>query len=316
MKSLPLNNTYPVRQIPALVIGYNQPDAFLSRINELSQQYTPIYLFVDGYSGYDSAVSSENSKVQEIAIQSMALGKVHQIEISSNSLGQAVSIPRAIEWFLREVNFGLIVEDDCQIHEDLYDFLFENKSLLLDSKSKVSAICGSNIADKRKMPIFEHSIESSFFETWGWATTLDKWLSCYNPKIGCNEIIQSIQFFNNLTFSQKFLFKRAMVKQFRVISSGVQKTWAFWFFWGSVVSGQKCLYPIKNLVLHHSSMSAVHVQKTPKWYEKVRFDGLPSMLDHSLINNSIYFDRYTVVNMYGATAKRALRGAIFRLRKK
>lgn len=88
-----------------------------------------------------------------------------------------LSVAYGIEWFFKNVSFGIILEDDCLPSKNFFRFClyFQN---ILDKDPHVFAISGTNfISNKfnyfRKQNLY---YKSKYLHVWGWATSKDKWV--------------------------------------------------------------------------------------------------------------------------------------------
>jgi hypothetical protein len=283
-----------MERIPCLLIGYRNNQFIQDRIQELNlQHFFPIYVFLDGaLKGPDIDFAQ---KCQDSAQNLLDKGEIHFLKIATSNLGQGVAIPQAINWFFQHEEFGLILEDDCQISTNLISFLRKYRSVLEDPEENIAALCASNIFTSA---ISKSDFLSYFFESWGWATSRDKWKKFYQNDISeldWEQITQKLDFLN--FFSHRKLTTQWKDETIR-ISLGLQNTWALRFTLSILEKGGFCLFPSRNLVLHTASIDSVHVQSTPRWYRKIRLNEYEASNAAILIN--VKHMRLTADLMYGA----------------
>ena len=281
--------------IPALVIGYLNPDFLRKRILELlNSGFGPIYVFIDGCDVGEKVL--QNRKCVDVAEEFVRSNLVIDIHSPQSNLGQGKGIPYAINWFFSHQNFGLILEDDCQISPSLHSYIDDNSWRVLDPESEIAVLCASNI-----FPV--HRAESVFlsplFESWGWATSSQKWSKYYCQHIEMIDVNEAV---SKLHFVPKILRRRLARSwsiESRRIASGAQNTWALRFTLGILAKNGKCVFPRENQILHISHESAIHVTETPNWYKDLALGEYQISGIRNPVSLSRRHVRLTLRHMYG-----------------
>lgn len=154
---------------PILLIGFNRPDLIEKVFNQIKLvKPRKLYLAVDG----------ERNKIEEI--------KVNQVKniiklvdwncevktlFADKNYGCKLGPVRAMNWFFRNEEMGIILEDDVLADESFFYYCDE---LLEKYKNddRIGIISGDNytkISDKNSY------LFSKYSQTWGWATWRRVW---------------------------------------------------------------------------------------------------------------------------------------------
>jgi hypothetical protein len=300
--------------LAVLLIGFNKPTFLRDRVNELNQSgFSPIYVYLDGIQGSKSAFKSNVLETQRVAQSLFVEKEIDHLHIEQHNYGQGTAIPKAIDWFLSEVGEGLILEDDCQISASLHDFLLKFQAFF-NSRPEISAICGSNIYGNHKSEL-QSATFSRMFESWGWYTSLSKWNRFYSQDMTIPKILDYKKVLSGHSLWRVLLLSWILNRQIARVNSNIQRTWAIRFFYGTLFESAGCIFPSENLILHHFDQSSQHVKSLPDWYGGVelkssvreQFSPLQAVVDTK-------FEKYTMINMYGASFPRILRGLIHSLK--
>jgi len=156
--------------LPVLLIAFNRPLKFKRLIMGLKLvKPKKIYVFVDGAKTDKDKILCKKTKnlVKEINWNCLIIKKY---EKANNGVG--VGPYKAISWFFKNEEMGLILEDDCVPKKDFFSFC---KNMLLKYKynNDVGIICGTNF-------VLNNNISTSYYFSkfptiWGWATWRKNW---------------------------------------------------------------------------------------------------------------------------------------------
>jgi hypothetical protein len=276
-------------------MGYLNSEFLRLRITELvNSGFEPIYVFIDGCDIVEKI--PQNKECLAIAEEFKREELVVDILSPQSNLGQGKGIPKAINWFFSHQNFGLILEDDCQISPSLHSFISENSWRLLDPDNDIAALCASNIFPMKRV---ENIFLSPFFESWGWATSSFKWSKFYCENLDLINVEEAV---SNLDYISKIMRRRLATHwsiESKRITSGAQDTWALRFTLGILDKNGSCILPSENQVLHVSHKDAIHVSQTPNWYKKLTLGEYRSSQVESSPLISKSHARKTLRHMYG-----------------
>jgi hypothetical protein len=303
-------------EFPVLLIGFNNLENLKARIHELNLlPKADIYMFLDGPP--ENSLESDLLKINECLVygeELLALGVLKSMWSPDSNLGQRIGIPAAINWFFESENFGLILEDDCEIGGGVFNFINYFKSVIEDPENNYAALCASNIlegVDQSRDDVTYFA--SPFFESWGWATTREKFRRYYLQDLTDVSVLKIVRKNFQFSFLQAQILSRVLDAERLKIVSRDQKTWALGFFLGILKNQALCIYPGSNLVLHHARKDSVHVIKTPKWYKSVKLQPWNPPLKHLKLERFSKFDCYTADKMYGANLHRVFYGVVNRM---
>lgn len=158
---------------PILFIAYNRPETtrlVFSRIAEAKPK--KIFISLDGPKLNDSQDRNNCLAVREI-VNNITWPCDVQKRFLSENLGCKAAVSSAIDWFFKQNEQGIIIEDDVLPDPAFFQFCGE----LLDyykNDLRVMQISGY------KSPMIQASTEDSFFfsrfgSIWGWATWRRAW---------------------------------------------------------------------------------------------------------------------------------------------
>jgi hypothetical protein len=297
--------------IPVLILGFKQPEELLSRIEDaVTSGVSEIYIAIDGYSGDNNLDQLSNLACIKIAKEMLSLGTATDVLINDRNFGQGVAIPKAIEWFLRKVNFGAIIEDDCHFTSSFINYVTKVREQF-EKSSNVAAICGTNIWPVELMQDFQNElILTPFFECWGWATSFQSWQRNFLVSVNEFDSKSLLSHVTGLSLIQRLILWRTFRTQIQAINNGTMTTWALRFTLGVIKNRQYCIFPNENLILHSANPRAAHVRSTPSWYRSVMISNsylVPDFIENG--NLSIdRLNRYEARHMYGSSITRILKG--------
>lgn len=158
--------------VPCLVIGFARKEGVLRTVDALCRAGTKeIYLALDGPK--TPVQSCLQDEIIEAVEAKAKLGKVQfHLLTREKNLGVAASIITSIDWFFKNVDHGLILEDDLYFNEQFIRFA---ASALNEYQAdrEIWIISGNNFnLDK----VSNEDIGWCTYPLiWGWATWKDRW---------------------------------------------------------------------------------------------------------------------------------------------
>ena len=159
---------------PVLICAYSRENEFCNVLSSvISFGSSRIYINLDGTDNPLIAKSQDTM----VSFIKFCRARFPNLEIfvrqSRVNLGAAVSVISSVDWFFSEEQFGLILEDDLEFDNSLFNFVSWGGSQF-EQDPDIWMISGSNF--------FSSSGElrgkihfPSYPVTWGWATWRDKW---------------------------------------------------------------------------------------------------------------------------------------------
>lgn len=228
---------------PILIIAFNRP-TLTKRVFETIKKIKPkkLYVVIDGPRSNVINDIKNIRKVNEIFSKIDWDCNLSLISRKKN-LGCKYSVSSAIDWFFKNEENGIILEDDCLPHTDFFKYC-EELLKLYKNNQKIFMITGDNFQDGIKRGEFSYYF-SKLTHVWGWATWRRAWKHydvemSYWPKLKASKKYKKI--FNN------FWAKRHFTSIFDQVYRGNIDTWDYQ--WTACVWHNDALSvtPITNLV--------------------------------------------------------------------
>jgi hypothetical protein len=154
---------------PCLIITYMRPENCVRLIESLHNQGCKrIYIAID--SGKTKEIKSKQSNYNSLKDRYQYKFDKFEIWQRHKNLGVAVSVITAIDWFFKNEDSGVILEDDLEISGNFLKFM-SNGLEKLSQHSNIFAISGSNFFPDEKGINFL----TNYFIGWGWGTWKNRW---------------------------------------------------------------------------------------------------------------------------------------------
>lgn len=215
---------------PVLLIYFNRPNVLLEGLRAL-KKIKPEHVFL----AHDGARKNLNDldlieKCEAILVNEIDWGCQIERYSSDTNNGCDQFVPMAINWFFSKVEAGIILEDDCIISDDFYEF----STYLLEkfkNNDRIMNISASNFHEQ-KWGDGDYYF-SQYPANWAWATWRRAWQH-YDPKMQKLDIfIGSDGLFNRMKLEREE--RRYWLKFFRGLQKGKYTFWdAKWLYaiWG------------------------------------------------------------------------------------
>lgn len=155
--------------IPILVVGFNRPDLLKGVLGKLRELHaTNVYVSLDGPRNPVEAQKCDSS----FAVAQDFLTSFHlKIAFRNYNLGCNLGVVSALDWFFSEVDFGIVIEDDCFPEQGMFSFFqeFRNKENYYNSL-RTYFVTGHN-------PLVKSPDDqiSKYFFVGAWATWSKSW---------------------------------------------------------------------------------------------------------------------------------------------
>lgn len=162
-----------MNKLPILFLVFNRKDIALESLKSI-RNYKPsqLYIAADGPRKNKPNEEKVCDEVRQAIINSIDWKcEIHTLFRTEN-LGCAKAVNGAITWFFENVEYGIIIEDDCVLHPDFYK-LCDIYLPLYSQEEKVMLIAAQNVT-----PDLNRADELVFTNVayiWGWATWRRAW---------------------------------------------------------------------------------------------------------------------------------------------
>jgi hypothetical protein len=156
-----------------LFIVFNRPEK-TSRVFDAIRKARPsrLYVAADGPRSNKEGEAEKVEKVRQICNQVDWDCQVHRLYRDQN-LGCKIAVSSAIDWFFRQEEQGIILEDDCLPHPDFFRYCSEALGRYKDDP-RIFSITGTNIQDGYRRGDASYYF-SKYAHVWGWATWRRAW---------------------------------------------------------------------------------------------------------------------------------------------
>lgn len=209
----------------------------------------------------------------------------------NKNLGCRKGVSEAIDWFFKNEEMGIILEDDTLPCQDFFKFC-EEMLEYYKHNPKIGAICGFN-PFQNDIQIDDSFLFSKYHICWGWATWRRVWEG-YDVDIKDWEKIKKSFLFNET-------FDRWVVRQFWkalydfIYYTNQHKGWAAQFSYLLYKNKMLSVVSSRNLIqnIGYNQKCSVHcTNDIPNYIEKAHINKLvfPLKFNEAMINNKM-FDR-------------------------
>jgi hypothetical protein len=213
-------------ETPVLFLIYNRPEKtqrVFDRLKEIKPKY--LYVSADGPKINSKDDFDNCIKTREI-INRVDWNCELQTNFNQENLGCKIGVSSGINWFFKNVDEGIILEDDCIPDPSFFSFC----SLLLEKyrdNNKVMHIGGVNFQDGEKRGIGSYYF-SLYNHVWGWATWKKAW-NLYDVDIKNYPAFIKSDIFKSLIPLKKE--QKYWIKYFSQVYNHQKDTWDYqWTF--------------------------------------------------------------------------------------
>lgn len=180
-------------ELSVLIIGYRRSVNIELLIRScINNNVKKIYIALDNVidKSKDSQAFQDHLDCRKIIDTAMQNNPgLIEFAIQERNVGCAVGVLSACNWFFSEVNYGIVLEDDCIPSSDFFKFVvdqFHN----LEANANAWLICGTQLVT------YDQNLQGAYLSryalTWGWATSSTKWVEMYGAVIAKNNTPRSL----------------------------------------------------------------------------------------------------------------------------
>jgi len=233
---------YPLTT-PVLFLIFNRPDKTQKVFNAI-RQAKPKQLFIatDGPRPDREGEIEKCQKARQIATSVDWDCEVKTLFRDKN-LGCKIAVSSAIDWFFKNVEEGIILEDDCLPSQSFFWFCQELLKYYRND-TRIVQISGNNFQFGRKKREGSYYF-SKYAYLWGWATWRRAW-RYYDVDMKSFEKFKIENQINNI-FRIKQQQKYWM-KNFQLAYDGKIDTWDYQWVYTCLINNGLCIMPNINLV--------------------------------------------------------------------
>ena len=242
--------------VPILLLSFNRP-LLVTKQLKLLKELNPksLYLFSDGPRKH---VLSDHAKVnacRKIFQEEISWECDKQFKFEKNNQGCGPGVSEAISWFFKNVNEGIIIEDDCLISKSFFTFA-ESMLEIYRNDFNVAGITADYKLGSSNTNYYGFI---PYPLIWGWATWRRSWQD-YSLNLNNFDKKNIPEIYNNMPKNQK----KYWIKNFEKISSEkIPHTWDYQFSFLVMSKNQKFIHPHTNLVSNLGFSSDATHTKNP-----------------------------------------------------
>lgn len=289
-------------KVPILFLIYNRPETTREVFNAITQ-YRPLELFIASDGPNENRVDDEKRVHDTIRITSDIKWKCRVKRLQRNKhLGCKKAVSGAIDWFFRNVDQGIILEDDIFPDKSFFNFAQTMLSKYRDD-SKIMHIGGNNF-QPRKNKISRGYYFSKYAHVWGWASWRRAWkyysvdLDGWEKKENKKRIAE---------YSTGFWEKHYWGTMFNAVHQGKIDTWDYQWLYSIWKKGGISICPGVNLVKNIGfGKNATHTKKINNLINiNSQYLHFPLSSPSTFVLKNIY-DEYTTKNIFKVSPKTVL----------
>ncbi len=306
--------------MPTLIIAHANCEAVTERLKELrGYGFSEIYIFVDGYTDNGSVKKSlQRSNLIDMLHAELKNAKDLRIFFSETNLGVGIAVPAAVDWFFQQVEYGLVLEDDCSLlpfAKHVLDYCEMNISLINDSVVSLSSPFTTPFEQPENMHI--ELIEAQLFTSWGWICHRDTWQRVALREISLTEVTRAAFRVGGVSRKENFWLYLSWSDIWLSLRKNQKKLWAFRFTILLVLFSIRVTYPNVKAVQHSPDGSGTNVKLLPKWdRQEVTLNRPLFNPSSSHLQKSNSLDLYLIKNVQGASFISLITRLTYRIAKK
>jgi hypothetical protein len=234
----------PQLDTPILFLVFNRLET-TQRVFEKIKSVKPRFLYIasDGARVNKNNESFVVSEVRSWLLENIDWNCEVKTLFREVNLGCGLAVSSAIDWFFKNEEMGIIIEDDCLVDESFFWFA-EELLIKYQDNYTITSICSSNTIEYSG-----NNNESYFFSKysliWGWATWRRAWDN-YDLSISSWPKLKETRWLNSVDKSYMFQFYWTHV--FDTCYNKEVNTWDFQWNFSSFLNGGLSIIPNVNLV--------------------------------------------------------------------
>lgn len=163
-----------LEDLNVLIVGYRRAENILHILNICKNSgISNIFISIDGPKANNTEGQIDSNKIQNTIdnFKSTFIGNL-TIHFRASNVGCAASVMSSCDWFFKQTEYGVVLEDDCIPTEAFFLFAKSMEEKIIND-AEIWLACGTQFAPKEL--INNSAIISRYALTWGWATSKLKW---------------------------------------------------------------------------------------------------------------------------------------------
>jgi len=297
--------------LPILLIGYNRPDFFQDRLNEI--RLLPIKKL---YISIDSIGNEVNAEIKKLVNEFVVSEPNFQVSVNFESQNQGLTkhITSAISRVLKVDEAVIVVEDDISLSIQSYNSF--NEGHLLSKSMRLTGVV-SGFSPLVQPAWYQKNIwrRTPYFSVWGWVATQQNWR---NYTFDISELDISKELAKSQSWIKLSSFQKSVwLSRFNRAQIDPLLTWdiqmQYFSFRHDYVNFVPLFRVVENLGFNDSR--AVHTKfKKPRWFRTS--DPRNAITPVNRLKNSVDNVGYVIDSMTLAGDSRMLHIWTHKIRKK
>lgn len=279
--------------IPILIIAYKRTDSLLVLLKTLDNiQPEKIYIAVDAAPTDNIDDFQKNNKVKRIIEEYPFKSKVFT-NFQQINLGCGEGPKKAIDWFFKSEEKGIILEDDCL--PDISFFSFCKEMLCrYEFEDRIMSISGDNYLFD-SVEITDSYYFTKYPNIWGWATWKRAWLKMDWEMTAYLDFLKSNKLSNYANTQEEFWYWK---KTFDDVYNHHPEYWDYQWLYSIWNNNGFGIAPAVNLVINVGfDNESTHTTNMPKWYDKIKLNKIETIKHPSEIKINQKADDYLFNNI-------------------
>ena len=229
--------------------------------NILTISSGPIFIALDGPRKNNASDQVNCAKLRKY-VEGLSKERDIFCLISEENKGCKVGVESALDWFFRQVDHGLILEDDCVATEQTIQFAMSSVNIL-ENRNDIFAINLTNFGEG--LVGNKLNALTKYIHVWGWVTTAKNW-----TRYRASEFVLDREALKAWSFD-KAEYKTWISNYTKVKKSKID-TWDYGVQCYMINSNLLCVVPPHNLVENNGfDENATHTKSAPKYIPKIRY---------------------------------------------
>lgn len=299
--------------LPVLITFFNRPanlDALLMAISK--QENLELYFASDGpRNESDKAAIEHGWKLVEKYYGTIKFEKTLN---RTTNLGCKLAMKGNIDWFFDQVEYGVILEDDCIPNDEFFAIMLKSLVTYKDNPD-ILCISGSDYLPQDVSPKDYTFRDSVFPMVWGWGCWSHKW-KLYQVEIPDSRFIvekAAKKLFGRQKPVMKYIFKNVFNMRFNEVDKGIIDTWDYSLVATCWRHDLRVLQLNGNSILNSGfGLNATHTKNSPPtWVPKTYSLNFSKVLGNSKYDPT--YDIWMVQNVFNCTFLEVIKNTIKRV---
>ncbi|GIW23164.1 MAG: hypothetical protein KatS3mg068_2171 [Candidatus Sericytochromatia bacterium] len=215
-------------------------------------------------------------------------------KFNQENLGCKYAVSSAIDWFFKNVEEGIILEDDCLPSLSFFKFC-ENLLEYYRNDTRIMHIGGTNFQDNIKRGEYTYYF-SKYVHIWGWATWRRAW-KYYDVNIKTiNDFIKENAINNIFDFNKE---RKLFLRIFLDIYNNKIDTWDYQWFYTVISQNGLAITPNLNMVSNIGfGDNATHTKSKNSKFSKMDIFEVNEIIHPKFVLQNKEADKYTYENVF------------------